>query len=128
MSSVHPFKMRGRGDGWLVSRGEELGNRPRPLAQVARRDVIGIRNTSYTDCTGINCTSIWSVVAVGGVEGRGILGKRESIRNDDLRTLFFVLLFISRREDKEEKIATERTPFYFFIFYNAHLINDDQQE
>ncbi len=86
MSSVRPFKMRGRGDGWLVSQGEEPRNRPRPLAQVSRRDVIGIRNTSYTDCTGINCTSIWSMVAVGGVERA-----RESIRNDDLRTLFFFL-------------------------------------
>ncbi len=31
-------------------------------------------------------TSIWSMVAVGGVERA-----RESIRNDDLRTHFFVL-------------------------------------
>jgi hypothetical protein len=74
-------------DGSLAGR-EELENRPRPLAQVARRDVIGIRNTSYTYCTGINC--IWSMVAVGGVERA-----RESIRNDDLRALFFVLFIYS---------------------------------
>ncbi len=88
VSSVHPFKMRGRGDGWLVSRGGGAGESIPAHSRrwQERRDVIGIRNTSYTDCTGINCTSIWSMVAVRRIEQA-----RESIRNDDLRTLFFVL-------------------------------------
>ncbi len=43
------------------------------------------------------------MVGVGGVERA-----RESIRNDDLRTLFFVLLFIRRRGDMEDKVTAER--------------------
>jgi hypothetical protein len=95
-------------DGSLAG-GEEPGNRLRPLAQVARRDVIGIRNTSYTDCTEIS-TSVWSMVAVGRVERA-----RESIRNDDLRTLFFVLLFISRRRDKAKKTQKGRLLRFFDV-------------